>query len=73
MALYPQICMVNTPSKSQLERAPISFTKSGNSSAQVCGKGILKRTTDPTLMDISYLGLSAQANKRTHSRRSSRL
>lgn len=58
-AVYAQSCMVNPPSKNQLQRAPISFTRSKNSVVHAFTGSILKRTTGPTLIDISNPGLSA--------------
>ena len=53
MAVYAQSCMVNPPSNSQLQRAPISFVRSKNSVVHADAVSILKRTTGPTLIYIS--------------------
>jgi hypothetical protein len=50
--VYVQSCMVNPPSKNQLQRAPISFAKSRYSVVHADAGSILKRTTGPTLTRI---------------------
>jgi hypothetical protein len=57
-AVYAQSCKVNPPSKNQLQRAPISFTRSKNSVVYADAESILKRTIGPTLINISNPGLS---------------
>ena len=66
--MYAQSCVVNPPSNSQLQRAPISFVRSKNSVAHADAGSIVKRTTGPTLKYISKSRLSALAG-RTYKKR----
>jgi hypothetical protein len=61
--------MVNPPSNSQLQRAPISFVRSKNSVVHADAVSILKRTTGPTLIYISNPGLCIILAGRTHKKR----
>jgi len=58
-AMYAQSCIVNPPSKNQLQRAPISFTRSNIQWFMHDAGSVLKRTIGPTLRYIRNPGLSA--------------